>query len=263
MPSPFPGMNPFLEQKDAWQDFHNDFLVQLRAALVRQTSDAYVVKLETRLILQEVEPHERAFVGRADLGLSDSGKGGVAIAEPERATRPQYLPLTLPEVEKIKHHYLEIQDSLSRRVSTVIELLSPANETLGNDRAEYLAKRQAILLSTTHFVEIDFRRGGQRPDLPVIPPCDYFVLASRYEERDRFCRYWPVWLRDRLPKILVPLRQPDPDVMIDLQEILDRTYDEAGYARYIYEQSPEPPLSDADTQWARQILVAVQISPKR
>jgi hypothetical protein len=260
MPSPFPGMNPYLEQKDMWQDFHNDFLVQLRAALVRQTNAAYIVKLETRLILEEIDPPEKTLLGEADIGISLTGEGGVAIAEPERATKPQYLPLVIPEVLKVKHHYLEIQDALSRRVVTVIEMLSPSNKKSGQDRADYLAKPQSVLMRKTHFVEIDFRRAGQRPELPEIPPCDYYVLASRHEDRDRFCRYWPFGLRDPLPKILVPLSHPDPDVLIDLKEILDRTYDDAGYSRYIYGRSPEPPLSDSDAKWAREILAAAQVS---
>ena len=28
MPSPFPGMNPFLEQDDVWHDFHATFLAR-------------------------------------------------------------------------------------------------------------------------------------------------------------------------------------------------------------------------------------------
>ena len=36
MPSPFPGMNPYLEQSDAWQDFHNSFLIAARESLTGQ-----------------------------------------------------------------------------------------------------------------------------------------------------------------------------------------------------------------------------------
>jgi hypothetical protein len=33
MPSPFPGMNPYLEQESVWQDFHQTFIPLLRELL--------------------------------------------------------------------------------------------------------------------------------------------------------------------------------------------------------------------------------------
>jgi hypothetical protein len=47
MPSPFPGMNPYLEQEDAWRDFHEAFLPTAREALCPQVSPALLVKLAT------------------------------------------------------------------------------------------------------------------------------------------------------------------------------------------------------------------------
>ena len=44
MPSPFPGMNPYLEQDDAWQDFHNDMISGIREALGPQVSPHFIVK---------------------------------------------------------------------------------------------------------------------------------------------------------------------------------------------------------------------------
>jgi hypothetical protein len=166
--------------------------------------------------------------------------------------------LNLPEVDLVKHHYLEIQDSKSRRVVTVIELLSPSNKTPGADRDDYAAKRRQVLLGKTHFVKIDLRRGGERPEPPEIPAYDYYALTSRYEDRGRFCTYRPFSLRDPLPIISIPLSRPDPDVSLDLKDALDRTYDGAGYARYIYNEQPEPPQSASDAAWARGILAAAQ-----
>jgi hypothetical protein len=65
---------------------------------------------------------------------------------------------------------------------------------------------------------------------------------------------WPTQLRDRLPLIPVPLRAPDPDVRLDLQEVLHRIYDAAGYAKFIYDSDPAPALSPADDAWARSLL---------
>jgi len=60
--------------------------------------------------------------------------------------------------------------------------------------------------------------------------------------------------RQRLPEIPIPVRSPDPDARLDLQVILDRIYDDAGYADYIYDGTPSPRLDAGDMEWSRQIL---------
>jgi hypothetical protein len=58
-------------------------------------------------------------------------------------------------------------------------------------------------------------------------------------------------LRERLPVIPIPLRAPDSDARLDLQEALHRLYDAAGYEDYIYSGAPQPPLHPDDAAWAR------------
>lgn len=221
MPSPFPGMNPYLEQPDAWEDFHQDFLVRAREALMAEVGEHYLVKIETRLYLHELSAEERRFVGRAD--------------------------------DIVKQAFLEIRDRRNRRIVTVVELLSPANKTPGADRDAYLGKRGEILAGQTHLVEIDLRRGGKRPHPPELPPCDYYVLVSRYEDRPNV-GFWPIGLRERLPVVAVPLAGPDPDAHLDLQSVLDRTYDAAGFGSYNYSETPEPPLTPDAAAWAAAFL---------
>jgi hypothetical protein len=43
MPSPFPGMNPYLEKEDAWSDFHNRFIIAAAEAIGPQVKPAYFV----------------------------------------------------------------------------------------------------------------------------------------------------------------------------------------------------------------------------
>ena len=133
---------------------------------------------------------------------------------------------------------------------TVVELLSPSNKRLGSDRDQYLAKREQILGSTAHLVEIDLLRGGK--PMPVVdrPDCDYSVLVSRVEQRPE-AGFWPIHLRSHLPEIPVPLRPPDADARLDLQAILHRLYDAAGYEDYIYGGNPDPLLAPDDLEWAR------------
>jgi Protein of unknown function (DUF4058) len=251
MPSPFPGMNPYLEQNDTWQEFHNSFIVHAQAALTGQVGPNYIVKVEVRLILHELSAEERRFMGTSDLGVST-----LTSAEPaEMATSTSEAPvrLRLPAVEVERHLSLEIRDRRNRRVVTVVELLSPSNKTRGPDHDDYLAKRRQVLAGQTHLVEIDLRRGGQRPSLPELPACDYYALVSHYEDRPSV-GFWPVGLRDSLPVLPIPLALPDPPVRLDLKAVLDRAYDDADYGKYIYQETPDPPLSAADEAWARALI---------
>jgi hypothetical protein len=251
MPSPFPGMNPYLEQNDTWEDFHLEFIARARELLSVSVGPNYLVKVEVRLFVHELSEDERRYFARADVGVTAPDGSGTASASAAALTAP--LVLTLPSVEIQRQSFLEIRDRRNRRVVTVVELLSPANKDPGLDQAAYLGKRAALLASHTHMVEIDLRRGGQRPQPPVLPACDYYVLVSRYVHRPRL-GVWPLRLRDRLPLIPIPLSPPDPDAQLDLQTVLHRVYDAAGYAKYIYNESPEPPLSPDDAAWAKQFV---------
>jgi hypothetical protein len=86
-----------------------------------------------------------------------------------------------------------------------------------------------------------------------LPPCDYYAMASRVEARPR-AALWPLRLRERMPEIWIPLREGDAPARLDLQAVLNRIYDAAGYALYIYQGEPEPPLGPDDSEWARQFL---------
>ena len=253
MPSPFTGMNHFLEQSDAWMDFHDNFIVRIQESLSVQVGPNYLVKLEVRLILHERSAEERRFFGIADVGMTDPLNRQIL---PDSATITAPVQLELPAVEMEKHRSIEIRDRRDRRIVTVIELLSPTNKTAGSDRDDYMVKRRQILSSPTHLVEIDLRRGGTRPSPPDLPQCDYYVLVSRHEDRPRV-GVWPFGLREPMPKIPIPLTAPDGPVWLDLKAVLDRTYDAGGYAKYIYQEIPEPPLAENEAEWARALIPGI------
>ena len=250
MPSPFPGMNPYLEQNDTWQDFHQRFITHAADVLSGRVGANYLVKIEVRLYLHELPDEEGRYFARADVGVTRSDH-----PTPSQQTAGVAAPvqLLLPAVDVERHSSLEILDRRDRRVVTVLELLSPTNKTAGVDRDDYLRKRRELLKSRTHLVEIDLRRGGERPRPPVLPKCDYYALVSREEERPRL-GVWPLSLRDRLPILPIPLTAPDPDVSLDLQAVLDRTYDAADYGKYIYGETPQPPLPEEQLAWARSFI---------
>ncbi|MBI3822683.1 MAG: DUF4058 family protein [Planctomycetes bacterium] len=251
MPSPFPGMNPFLEQADVWQDFHGRFVPALGDALVALVRPHYIVKVEQHLYIHEPPAERRLFLGYGDVGISDPGNRGDKSGGTATITSP--LVLHVPSVEFEKHRFLEIQDRNSRELVTVVELLSPTNKKPGADREQYLAKRGNLLHSTVHFVEIDLLRGG--PRMPVEKPadCDYAVMVIRVEDRPKL-NYWPLRLLDPLPLIPIPLRPPQGLVMLDIQAVLHGVYDRAGYGDYIYKDTPSPPLRPEDAAWAAALL---------
>ncbi len=222
MPSPFPGMNPYLEQDDTWDDFHPSFIVQARNTLSPQVGPNYLTRIVFRDSLHELSAEERRFAGQA--------------------------------VETQREAHLEIYDRRDRRAVTVLELLSMANKTPGPDHDAYVGKRRSLLASQIHLVEIDLRRGGTRPMPPELPSCDYYALVSRYEHRPDKVDVWPIRLRERLPVIPIPLTAPDPDVQLDLQSLLHRVYDDAEYGKYIYMETPQPPLAPDDDAWARSLV---------
>jgi hypothetical protein len=246
-------MNPYLEQNDTWEDFHHNFIIRAQEMLAPQVGENYLVKVEVRRYLHELSADERRYFGRADVGVAAPGVSTEAPAGTSAVTAP--VKLSLPAVDVERHSSLEIRDRRHRRVVTVLELLSPTNKASGPDRDEYLLKRAQILAGRTHLVEIDLRRGGQRPGPPELPRCDYYALVSRSQDRPTL-GVWPINLRDPLPVVPIPLTPPDADVTLDLQALLHRVYDAVDYGKYIYGETPQPPLSDEDTAWAREFVPA-------
>lgn len=243
MPSPFPGMNPYLEQTDTWQDFHERFIVHAAAVIGAQVRAICIVRINQHVHLREPAAEERLAAIDQDVRLG----GGTGTAE-----RDARLPV---DVER--QSFVEVRGREDRQLVAVIELLSPANKKPGPDREQYLAKRRQLLASSAHLIEIDLLRGGPRLPLEDLPDCDYYAIVSRAEERPRV-GVWPIRLRDPLPAIPVPLRPPDPDARLDLQKVLRDVYDAANYADYVYAGSPQPPLHPQDAAWAREMIPKAQ-----
>ena len=255
MPSPFPGMNPYLEQEDVWHDFRERFIPLLATLLGGQLRPRYIVKIDEHIYVHEMIAESRRLVGRADVSVG--GTSPEAVHEMARGSATGLLEapaqVRLPAVDRERLSYVEIRDRRDRELVAVVELLSPSNKYMGPDREQYLAKRMELLNGPAHLVEIDLLRGG--PPLPAAdrPDCSYSILVSRAERRPD-AAFWPVALRERLPEIPVPVRAPDSDARLDLQAVLDRIYDDAGYADYIYDGDPHPRVDIDDAVWARQFL---------
>jgi Protein of unknown function (DUF4058) len=251
MPSPFPGMNPYLEQDLVWQDFHESFMPLVRSLLMEQLDDSYVVKIDEHIFIHEPSTESRTFIGRGDVDVTRPP--WAAGSQPATGTLEAPAQVELPVVDEQRLSFLEVRDRADWKLITVIELLSPANKYAGPDREQYIGKRSRLLFSTVHLVEIDLLRGGPRLPLLNMPECDYYVLVSRMEQRPR-AGFWPIQLRDRLPVIPIPLRTPEEFARLDLQDVLNRIYDAARYEGWIYRSEPQPRLRGEDAEWAAQFV---------
>ncbi len=254
MPSPFPGMDPFIESQ-CWKGFHHILISEIQFFLTQRVRPRYVVDIEEDVyVAREGEDPIRMVIPDVAVqhgdGWLDSTDGGLAIkSEPHVVTLPMTEPVEMP--------YLVIRKRDKDETATVIEVLSPTNKSSRDGRQEYLAKRNALLRSQAHLVELDLLRGGQRlPTIESHPAGDYFAFVSRVERRPKAEVY--AWTVERsLPTIPIPLAEGDPDVQIDLQAVFASTYERAGYDYALkYARTVEPALNERQTAWVRGIIPA-------
>ena len=255
MPSPFPGMDPFIESQ-RWRDFHTRFITMLSERLTPCVRPRYVVEVEEYVYLAReeedpdrlIEPDLAIVETDRDWGTRSRSAGGAAVAI-------QPVVHTVPVPKRFRQAFLTIRSRESQNVVTVIELLSPWNKTAGEGRSEYLVKRSNVFCTPAHLVELDLLRGGQRlATREPLAVADYYVFVCRKERLPQVDVYgWT--LRQPLPAIPIPLAGEDPDVDLDLQAAFTTTYDRAGYDCALdYRRSVEPSLEPATADWVRSLI---------
>lgn len=258
MPSPFPGMNPYLEHSDFWAEVHHWLITLIAEALVPQVRPQYRVAIEKRIYeINQPYGDNPPLIGIPDVMVkrqstdTDQKTSNVAVAPP--VTQP--VIVTVPMPDQIQQAYLEVREIATGQVITVIEILSPVNKRSGEGRENYQKKRQRILGSLTHLVEIDLLRGWQ--PMPILNhdfQTDYRILVSCSDLRPQ-ANLYEFNLPDPIPAFSLPLRSQDQKPVLDLQELLHRLYDRAGYDFAIdYNQEIVPPLSDQNVSWVNTLL---------
>ncbi|MDB5352633.1 MAG: hypothetical protein JWN86_3880 [Planctomycetota bacterium] len=264
MPSPFPGMDPYLEHPRWFPGLHDRLIVVLSEFLQAKLPAPYFAEIGRRLWVEvsrrAVEPDVQ--VRRANRPRDPvSGGGGLATA-----MRPRSRPIvvSVPHDER-RETFVEIRlrEDYGERVVAAIEVLSPGNKVPGEQGRElYLRKQRELIDSATHLIEIDLLRAGQHTiavprDLVVesAGPFDYLVSIHRFDRLEDF-EVYPILLDDRLPEVAFPLLPGDPDVLIDFQAVFDRCYDTGPYRSNVgYGEEPIiPPLSAEQAAWAAQVI---------
>lgn len=210
MRSPFPGMNPYLENPELWSEVHSRLIVAIADDLTEHLSEKYRVAIEKRTY----------FSGGDDSLLVETPDVSVVGKQPEQsqpaatATLPlliEPITVTVPMAEEVQERYLEIREVATGAVITTIEILSPKNKRSGEGRQAYNRKRHQVLASLTHLVEIDLLRGGQ--PLPMLGgvKSDYRILISRSDRRPS-AQLYAFSVRQRIPQFTVPLAAGDENL---------------------------------------------------
>jgi hypothetical protein len=266
MPSPFPGMDPFLEVNPRWEGLHAWFVRKLAEQTLPKARELGCWIDVERTVYQREPGGEIVLVGEPDhiVGAdasnptwdkSSNGRGGVAMAEPQAIHEVVLDPKTL---ERVKQDYLVVRElGQFPRVLAVVEVLSPSNKR-GDYVPRYREKRMRYLASPAHFMEIDFLRGGGNPSrdlFPELPATPYFIFVARKKGLGRNEEGYPLRLQDPLPVIGLPLGPPRPDLPLDLAAAFQSAYDlsvRPGSIAYATEMPPAPPLSEADAAWVNE-----------
>lgn len=252
----FPGMDPYLEDPSVWPGVHRRMVVYLADQLLPRLRPRYIAAVEERVYLEEPQRDVFPDVWVRRLG-AEGDRGGVAVME-ETDTAVE---VRVPALE-VHEPYVAILDRRrGKAVVTVIELVSPSNKYAGPGRDSYLAEQREVRASPAHLVEIDLLRLG--PHVVAVSewaargrgPYDYLACVNRARElRDWFALH-PIRLRDRLPRMRIPLAGDDPDVVLDVQAVLAQTYELGSYRDRIDYASPcVPPLSPEDQAWADELI---------
>lgn len=256
MGSPFPGVDPYLEDQNFWPDFHPRFLNYWCEALSAALPAHYDARIDERVQIVELDQEGNPFrpdiavsraAGHETAGMGSAGHspqveaGGVALMQPET--------VPLPATEEIKESSIHILHRPDRTLVAVLELLSPSNK-INPGRLRYLWKRSDLLLQDVHLVELDLLLAGDR--LPMgkpLPPADFYAIIARSDRRPNAdVLRWT--LRDPLPKIPIPLLKPDKDIVIDLAEVFAIAYERGRYARSVnYQSALSLPLGNDAVKW--------------
>ncbi len=221
MPSPFPGMDPYLEQEAIWPTFHYN----LMNVLFQVVTPSLVERYRARVL--------------------------------ERIFTVEHVLFTSVNREEHREPYLEIRQRTDGKLVTLIEAVSPTNKTTAQGRQSYLEKRNEAHRFRANIVEIDLVLDGQRMhdfSRENLPTWDYNVVVTRSQRPEKYDLY-PANLDKRLPRFKLPLATDDRDTVVDLQAVLHRVYDQADFTATVdYQHDPATKLDAGQKSWLDRYL---------
>jgi hypothetical protein len=256
MPSPFPGMDPYLEMPPFWSDFSPRLLGAIGNALLLKVLPRYDVRIEEYLFVTREDIRLHCVQPDITVSTTPAWQPAAAVAVAE----PTMVAMEYPAIEPRMRRHLKLIHRPTGQVGTVMELLSPINKASGEDGLEaYMEKRAEFLASGCHFIEFDLLRGDERlPMAGPLPKGDYYAYVGRAVRRPRGqILAWP--LRSPLPTVPVPLLPGDSEVSLDLQSAFRAAYEPSLYERRLpYDQPLLPELPREEEEWVRRQLLNIQ-----
>lgn len=246
MPSPFPGMDPYLEARAMWPDVHHRLIYNISDYLMQQLRPKYIARIGERIQLAAFDQSYVPDVMMVKKLRETPAAYGEAVADEPRVYEMLDEAATEP--------YIEIVALDSGDVVTVIEVLSPANK-VDKGREQYIQKQKDLQAAGVNLVEIDLLGYGKETTLarkiPDIEPADWrYMICTYREKRFRGLEVYAVPLKERLPNCKIPLRPPDEDVVLALTAVFNRCYDVGGYDLIVdYSQPPAVSLREEEEAW--------------
>jgi hypothetical protein len=255
MTYPFPGMDPYMEHPVLWEGVHTRLIVAIANQLQPKLDPRYIASIEERVFIEG--PQRRV----PDVWIQKV-RDAEATTVLEETDSDTALIIEVDDLE-IHETRVEILDSYNElKLIALIEVVSPSNKAAGPGRVSYRAKQKETLGRECHLVEIDLLRRGRHvmcvPEWRVKPfrPFQSLCCINRWPRRNRFELY-PRALRQRLPRLRIPLADDDPDTALDLQAAVEQVYSEGRYWRRIrYDEKCKPGLSAKDQTWASDRIAA-------
>jgi hypothetical protein len=280
MPSPFPGMDPYLENPSIWPDFHHSVSGEIRNALNTQLPSPYYARVEMRPEVGIVEEGEEStpripivpdvlVVQHPRLSRHHLAGGGVAVSPEARADVSTGFEVEWLRSASLHHYFVEIRDSnQGHKLITLIEILSPSNKKNGPDRRDYVAKQTEVLRSDANLIEIALLWKGTCVHTHTAMEgfigglntrTDYLISVNRaWKRHEKSIGYllYPLSVQSGLPCIPVPPREGVREVPLDLRYVFNKAYDSGPYRKGAgdYTQPPNPPLGQMDGDWALGLL---------
>ena len=117
MPSPFPGMDPYLEG-DLWTTIHATLTAEMSRQLTPKLRGRYVALISKRFVLETTEDDSLETTNLyPDIAVVEEPSERLATSQSSRAAAPLLLATAMPS--EVPHFRLEIRDVTKRRWLTL------------------------------------------------------------------------------------------------------------------------------------------------
>ena len=256
MKSPFPGVDPYLEQH--WGDIHTSLMVYIRDQITDQLPSDLQARVEESVCVDVDESSRWVYPDVTVVERLETQSSTVAVANAIIA-EPTIIPL--PSEQPTQRHIAIVDLNSGNRVVTAIELLSPANKQGEAGRSDYRRKQREYIEAGVNLVEIDFIRSGTfivaAPEGRI--PWDMrtpYIVCIRRAYRPEQAEIISITLDQQVPNFRIPLRRADADIVLQLQPLLDECYRRGRYTSIDYSQPPRPKLDDKSATWANGLICA-------